>query len=104
MKKRENIYTYDFESKEVNRVIDDDVVANAGRDTSPTFASNGDIVFSSDRYAGNPDSEVDRFVAENELCYKVELSVISRQIRSLILSQIFQTYKKNTLIKLLSAP
>lgn len=66
-----SIYELDFNTLEVRRIIEDDSVANAGQDTNPTYGSNGVIVFSSDRAAGNPNNPVDRFVAENEDCYKV---------------------------------
>ena len=69
-----NIYTYSFADQELKRVIAEDALANLGHDTSPTFTESGDIVFSSDRYAGNPDSELERFVAESDLCYLAGLA------------------------------
>ncbi len=66
-----SIYEFDFDTLEVRRIIEDDELANAGQDTNPTYGSDGIIVFSSDRAAGNPNNPIDRFVAENEDCYKV---------------------------------
>lgn len=66
-----SIYTYDLTSQTIKRVIADDTLANAGEDTNPTFTLTGDIVFSSDRSAGNPNNPTDIFVEENENCYKV---------------------------------
>lgn len=47
-----NIYLYDFSSREVTRVIQDDDLANAAEDTSPAFGNDGRLVFSSNRQAG----------------------------------------------------
>jgi hypothetical protein len=68
-----NIYEYQFESRSVRRIIADDAIANSGRDTNPTYAHDGRIVFSSDREAGNPNSPVDNIVdnEQAENCYKV---------------------------------
>ncbi len=68
-----NIYEYDFETKSIRRVIEDNALANEGQDTNPTYALNGNIVFSSDRNAGNPDSPVLNVVpvGDEEFCYKV---------------------------------
>ena len=68
-----NIYEYSFKNKAIRRIIKDDLIANAGQDTNPTYALDGTIVFSSDRAAGNPnspvDNVVDKYQADN--CYKV---------------------------------
>lgn len=68
-----NIYEYNFATKTIRRIIEDDVIANAGQDTNPTYALDGTIVFSSDRSAGNPNSPVDNIVDEEQkpFCYKV---------------------------------
>jgi fibro-slime domain-containing protein len=68
-----NIYEYDFESKIIRRIIADNQLANTGQDTNPTYTLDGNIIFSSDRRAGNPDSPVPNIVeVENaEYCYKV---------------------------------
>jgi fibro-slime domain-containing protein len=68
-----NIYEYDFESKIIRRIIADNQQANEGQDTNPTYTQNGNIVFSSDRRAGNPDSPVPNIVEveDAEYCYKV---------------------------------
>lgn len=66
-----NIYELDYATRTIRRIIEDDVLANTGQDTSPTYALDGSIVFSTNRSAGNPDSELDRFVQQNELCYLI---------------------------------
>ncbi len=48
-----NIFLYNFETKSLRRVIEDDVVANHGQDTNPTLTLDNKIIFSSDRDAGN---------------------------------------------------
>ncbi|WP_196137855.1 PKD domain-containing protein [Aliikangiella sp. G2MR2-5] len=49
-----NIYIYNFTNKSLRRVIANDAIANAGEDTNPVFTHDGNIVFSSDRDAGDP--------------------------------------------------
>lgn len=66
-----NIYELSYDTREITRVIKDDVIANTGQDTSPTYALDGSIVFSTNRSAGNPDSELDRFVQQSDLCYLI---------------------------------
>ena len=44
-----NIWTYDFDTEELNRVIESDVTAEGGQDIAPAFLPNGDIVFTSTR-------------------------------------------------------
>ncbi|MFL0799330.1 MAG: hypothetical protein K6L80_02685 [Agarilytica sp.] len=68
-----NIYEYDFASGEIRRIIEDDLAANAGQDTGPVYTTEGGIVFTSDRAAGNPSSPVDNIVDEDdgENCIKV---------------------------------
>ena len=68
-----SIYEYDFQTRVVRRIIEDDAVANAGQDTNPAYATNGLIIFSSDRAAGNPDHLVDNVIddEQGEFCYKV---------------------------------
>ena len=68
-----NIYEYAFESRTLRRIIEDDTLANAGRDTSPTYTHDGRILFSTDREAGNPNSPVDNIVDDDqeENCYKI---------------------------------
>ncbi|MES2673379.1 MAG: PKD domain-containing protein [Pseudomonadota bacterium] len=68
-----NIYEYSFKDKSIRRIIEDDLIANAGQDTNPTYALDGSIVFSSDRAVGNPNSPVDNIVDQYQAdnCYKV---------------------------------
>jgi fibro-slime domain-containing protein len=68
-----NIYEYSFTAKTVRRIIADNAIANAGQDTNPTYATDGSIVFSSDRSAGNPNSPIDNIVDPDQVknCYKV---------------------------------
>ncbi|MGH1439054.1 MAG: PKD domain-containing protein [Cellvibrionaceae bacterium] len=66
-----NIYEYSFETKVVRRIIEDNALANVGQDTNPTYALSGDIVFSSDRSAGNPESPIENVVPDPEYCYKI---------------------------------
>ncbi|MFT6388567.1 MAG: fibro-slime domain-containing protein [Cellvibrionaceae bacterium] len=66
-----NIYEYNFDTKVVLRIIDDNALANIGEDTNPTYTLNGDIVFSSDRSSGNPDSPVTNLIPDAEYCYKI---------------------------------
>ena len=66
-----NIYEYNFETKVIRRIIEDNALANIGEDTNPTYALNGDIVFSSDRSSGNPESSVPNIVPDAEYCYKI---------------------------------
>nr|MBX2808574.1 hypothetical protein [Cellvibrionaceae bacterium] len=66
-----NIYEYDFELGALRRIIEDDVLANAGQDTNPTYTLDRRIIFSSDRAAGNPDSPVPNVVDDPEHCYKI---------------------------------
>ncbi|NVJ60216.1 MAG: hypothetical protein HWE27_07500, partial [Gammaproteobacteria bacterium] len=51
-----NIYTLNYDTQLIKRVISDDNVANAGQDTSPVLTMAGNIIFSSDRDAGNPNN------------------------------------------------
>lgn len=53
-----NIYEYDFDRKQVRRVIEDDTIANLGQDTSPAYTNDDTIVFSSDRQVGKGDFRV----------------------------------------------
>ena len=72
-----NIYEYSFDSGEVRRVIADDLIANSGEDTNPAYASDGVVVFSSDRAAGNPNHPSPNVVTkvdEEANCYKVGAS------------------------------
>lgn len=68
-----NIYEYNFKDKSIRRIIEDDLIANAGQDTNPTYALDGSIIFSSDRAVGNPNSPVDNVVDQYQAdnCYKV---------------------------------
>lgn len=66
-----SIYTYNFATAQLKRVISDDTLADAGQDTSPTFAKDGRIVFSSDRSAGNSDNAIDNVAGSEENCYKI---------------------------------
>jgi fibro-slime domain-containing protein len=68
-----NIYEFDFNTKAVRRIIQDNTIANAAQDTSPTYAMDGTIVFSSNRSAGNPNSPIDNIIDEDQkdYCYKV---------------------------------
>jgi len=49
-----NIFTYRFADQQLNRIITNDTVANAGEDTNPVLTLDGKIIFSSDRDEGNP--------------------------------------------------
>lgn len=68
-----NIYEYDFSGKTIRRIIEDDELANAGQDTNPTYDLGGNIIFSSDRAAGNPNSPVPNVVEleDEQYCHKV---------------------------------
>ncbi len=95
-----NVYEYDFETKSIRRLIEDNGVANAGEDTDPTYTDNGGVVFSSDRAAGNPNSPVDNIVDEEdgENCFKVSPSERPSLLHSMSLegSDILQlTYGNN---------
>ncbi|MEM0910069.1 MAG: hypothetical protein AAGJ37_03785 [Pseudomonadota bacterium] len=48
-----NIWEYDSASDTLQRVIDSDIVAEAGHDTGPVYLADGRIVFSSTRQRGN---------------------------------------------------
>lgn len=67
-----NIYEYDFQSRRVRRIIADDDIANRGEDTNPTYTTDGRIVFSSTRAAGNPGypGAVDPGDMDDD-CYKI---------------------------------
>lgn len=67
-----NIFTYDFESKTLQRVIENSFVANSGQDTNPTFTHDNKIIFSSDRDAGNPLYPRENIELVGELCRKVD--------------------------------
>ncbi len=66
-----NIFEYHFVTATLRRIIASDALANAGQDTSPTYAPDGSIVFSSDRAAGNPNSPVVNIVEPDSDCIKV---------------------------------
>ncbi|MGH1487068.1 MAG: PKD domain-containing protein [Cellvibrionaceae bacterium] len=78
-----NIYEFDFETKTIRRVITDDKLANKrvdsygnevdAHDTNPAYDQDGNIIFSSNRAAGNPDSPVPNIVPveDAEFCTKV---------------------------------
>lgn len=44
-----NIFEYTFATGKVRRIFEDDLVANAGEDTNPTYTNEGRIIFSSSR-------------------------------------------------------
>ncbi|TQV74216.1 fibro-slime domain-containing protein [Exilibacterium tricleocarpae] len=67
-----NIFLYNFESKRLRRVIEDDAFANAGQDTNPTITWDGDIIFSSDRDAGNPARPRENIELVGTLCRKID--------------------------------
>ncbi len=48
-----NIWEYDVTTDTLRRVIDSDIVAEAGHDTGPVYLADGRIVFSSTRQRGN---------------------------------------------------
>ena len=56
-----NIFEYDFSTRQLRRILQDDAVANAGQDTNPAYTNDGRIVFSSDRQTSTGDYQlVDR--------------------------------------------
>ena len=76
-----NIYEYDFDTKVVQRIIADHAEANKrsddslAHDTNPAYDQDGNIIFSSNRAAGNPDSLVPTTIPlkDAEYCTKVTL-------------------------------
>jgi fibro-slime domain-containing protein len=74
-----NIYEYDFDTKVIRRIIADDTLANKrsdgsdAHDTNPVYDRDGNIIFSSNRAAGNPNSPVPNIipVEDAEFCSKV---------------------------------
>ncbi len=67
-----NIYLYSFDDQSVRRIIEDDELANAGQDTNPMFTSDGTILFSSDRDAGDPANPRENIELVGDLCEKVD--------------------------------
>ncbi|MCW9017511.1 MAG: PKD domain-containing protein, partial [Kangiellaceae bacterium] len=67
-----NIFVYNFETEALHRVIADDLVANTGQDTNPTFTLDNKIIFSSDRDAGNPLYPRENIEQVGEFCRKVD--------------------------------
>ncbi|KEF30620.1 hypothetical protein D777_02562 [Marinobacter nitratireducens] len=50
-----NIFEYTFASGKVRRIFQDDLVANSGQDTNPTYTNEGRIIFSSSRQSSRGD-------------------------------------------------
>ena len=67
-----NIFVYHFENETLRRVIEDNLVANSGQDTNPTFTQDNKIIFSSDRDAGNPLYPRENIDQVGEFCRKVD--------------------------------
>ncbi len=67
-----NIFSYQFESKQLRRIISSDFIANSGQDTNPTFTADGKIIFSSDRNAGNPLHPRENIELVGDLCRVVD--------------------------------
>ncbi|TQV76944.1 PKD domain-containing protein [Aliikangiella marina] len=67
-----NIFVYEFETKNLRRIIEDDAIANSGQDTNPTFTQDNKIIFSSDRDAGNPLYPRENIELVGEFCRKVD--------------------------------
>lgn len=67
-----NIFIYNLASKSLKRVIEDPILANSGHDTNPTITLENNIIFSSDRDAGNPLYPRENIELVGDLCRKVD--------------------------------
>ncbi len=81
-----NIFVYDVTSKSLRRVIEDPILANSGHDTNPTITLENNIIFSSDRDAGNPLYPRENIELVGDMCRKVDPAENPSLIHSMTLS------------------